>query len=42
MTDTSIYAPLMQPSNPMEQTNNFLDTASRAEPLADSGACRST
>jgi hypothetical protein len=27
--DTSIYAPLMKPTNPMEQTNNFLDTASK-------------
>jgi hypothetical protein len=27
--DTSIYAPLMRPTNPMEQTNNYLDTASR-------------
>lgn len=28
--NTDIYAPLMKPSNPMEQTNNFLDTASKA------------
>ncbi len=27
--DTSFYAPLMKPTNPMEQTNNFLDTASK-------------
>jgi hypothetical protein len=27
--NTDIYSPLMKPSNPMEQTNNFLDTASR-------------
>jgi hypothetical protein len=27
--NTDIYAPLMKPSNPMEQTNYFLDTASR-------------
>jgi hypothetical protein len=27
--DTSIYSPLMRPTNPMEQTNNYLDTASK-------------